>query len=51
MLRQALVLLLVALEVLLGTPLHATVDVFHIPIITLVITLKHEESLIVSDDL
>ena len=51
MLRQSLVLLLVALEVLLGTPLHAAVDVFRIPIIILVITLKHEKSLIVSDNL
>ena len=50
-LRQSLVLLLVALEMLLGASLHTAVDVFRIPIIILVITLKHEESLIVSDDL
>ena len=50
-LRESLILLLVAFEVLLGAPFHAAVDILHIPIITLVVALQHEESLVVRDDL
>ena len=51
MLREPFILLLVALEVLLGAPFHAAVDVLHISIITLVVAFQHKESLVVRDDL
>ena len=51
MLRQSLVLLLVALEVLLGATLHATIDVVYVSIVVTIVALQHEELLAMGDHL
>ena len=51
MLRKTLILLLVSLEMLLGTPFHATVNIFYLPLIVIIISLQHKERLIMSNNL
>lgn len=50
-LRQSLIFLLVALEVLLRATLHATIHVHRVAFFVLIIAVKDKETLVVRDDL
>ena len=51
MLRQSLILLLIALEMFLRTPLHTTIDILYITLFCAIVTFKHKEILIMHDNL
>ena len=51
MLRQSLILLLIALEMFLRTTLHTTIDILYITLFCAIVTFKHKEILIMHDNL